>query len=137
MNNLTDSTFLVTNTTAGFSLASILPIVLVGGVILGVLFASFSSKFFRNFWTSVGLLSKSFLYFLIGSAIFGSGYALYYIFSKIGEAVHQAKIPPEYFLYGVLAYVGLALLGWVGTKVGGKAIANYKQYKKETKKVKK
>jgi hypothetical protein len=87
---------------------------------LGILTA-LSSAWFRRFSKAFGYIATSILYFVKGLLTIGTGY-LIYVTSEV-----TSDIPPIYYVYVLLGYIGCSIIGYVTTKL-------YDKLKKQSKK---
>jgi len=99
------------------TLSSVIPLIVIVSVLLGVLVAAYSSEWFKRFYKAFSVLGKSFTYFLRGSLLSGILACAYWLLDVISRLTSEGIIPWEYFVYAILGYAGMSVIGYYATKV--------------------
>lgn len=99
------------------TMTSFIPLVVIVSVLLGVLIAAYSSEWFKRFYKTFALLGKSFTYFIRGSLLSGIVACAYWLLSQLSRLTSEGTIPWEYFVYAVLGYLAMSVIGWYATVV--------------------
>jgi len=113
------------------TLSNVIPLIVIVSILLGVLVAAYSSEWFKRFYKTFSVLGKSFTYFLRGSLLSGIVACAYWLFDMLSCLTSEGTIPWEYFVYAILGYVGMSIIGYYATKVYDALKARHKKVSKE------
>jgi glucan phosphoethanolaminetransferase (alkaline phosphatase superfamily) len=112
---------LATTTFSAFPLG----IIVISVILTVLLLTALSSAWFRRFSKAFGYIATSILYFVKGLLTIGTGYLIYLLANVTSEVT--SDIPPIYYVYVLLGYIGCSIIGYVATKL-------YDKLKKQSKK---
>jgi len=109
------------NTIIGFTgtqtIASVIPLIVIVSLLLGVLLAAYSSEWFKRFYKTFAFLGMSLNYFLRGVFITAIIACAYWLFDQLSRMTSDGTIPWEYFVYAVVGYIAMSIVGWYATVV--------------------
>jgi hypothetical protein len=109
------------------SSTTILFIVICMAAAIGLAVVISSLQRFKRFMELLNKAVASLRYTIYGGGISLVGYFLYLCLSMLKNAT--TGIDPVWYAYGIGAYIGFTVLGWIGTKVVARVKDLHGQYK--------
>jgi len=110
------------------TVATMMPILILGCVLFGITLAVFSADWIRRYMGMFNLLGRTFTYTAKGGLISVCGYALWSVSSFVGEMA--GYIDPMIYAYVVSGFIGLTMIGYVGDKAYIRLSHNYRRAKR-------
>jgi len=113
-------------------LAPLIFIVLCIAAVIGLAIIITSMERFAWFMNLVERATQSVRYTVYGIGMSAVGLVAYLIFEMLSTATRG--FDPIWYLYGIAAYAGFTILGWVGAKVAGRIRRMHTAYTESKKK---